>query len=261
MSKLGHQQARETGIFLDSFFSQLNISPGNITWLSSPFLRCLQTSNDALNMMHQIGDTDLVPILPEYSVFEMDGHDGVMHASLPPVQEREHYFPRVNASHESLFVPPLPEPREGLLPRCDKAIQLFNQRYPHRPKTAFIIVTHAAACIGLVRAASQSTLADITPAAPCGIYVLTRNTSTATAWTLDPHDAPQSKNGFTQHISDLGKATKIWNHFGDKAVNIGYTGPPTSRFAPSNYKEQPPPPKKSALPPVIVDKATSTSEL
>jgi len=246
LSHLGHQQARETGVFLDNYIHNEGISVENITWLSSPFVRCLQTSDDALNMM-QLLDTDLVPILPEYSVFEMDGHDGKMHESLPPIEERAHYFPRLNASHESLFYPPLPEAREGLLPRCDKAMKLFNKRYRYSPKTAFIIVTHAAGCVGLVRAASQTKLADITPAAPCGIFLLTRTADVET-WSIDQHDAPNSMNGYTQHISNMGTATKIWNHFGDKSVNIGYTGPPTSRYAPSNYAMQPPPPKGSGIP-------------
>ena len=38
LSTLGHQQARETGAFLDTLFAEEGISAENITWLSSPFL-------------------------------------------------------------------------------------------------------------------------------------------------------------------------------------------------------------------------------
>ena len=204
----------------------------NITWLSSPFVRCIMTSDTALNAFSKM-DTHNITIKPEYSVFEMDGHNGTMHASLPPIEERYHYFPRVDVQHESLFVPPLPEPRDGLLPRCDKALIAFNQRYKYAPKTAFVVVSHAAACIGLARAAANLTLEEITPAAPCGIFHLTRTTDDP-SWQLDAHDKEGSMNGSVQHISDLGTSTKIWNHFYDKSVNIGYSGPPNSPYAPHN---------------------------
>lgn len=230
LSKLGHQQARETGVFLDNLLAKEAIRAENIICLSSPFVRCLQTSDDILNAFQKI-DSEQVQINPEYSVFEMDGHDGRMHASLPPIEERVHYFPRLNIKHESLFVPPLPEARDALLGRCEKAMKLFHWRYPYSPRTAFVIVTHAAACIGIAKAAAGLTVQDITPAAPCGIYQLTRRSQTE-VWHLDPHDAEGTRNGFIDHLSDLGTSTKIWNHFGDKRINFGYTGPINSRFAP-----------------------------
>jgi hypothetical protein len=169
----------------------------------------------------------------------------------------------LNIEHESLFIPPLPESREGLLPRCDKAMNFFNKKYPYSPRSAFVIVTHAAACIGMAKAAAILSIQEVTPAAPCGIYQLTRTNNTE-KWQLDAHDKPGTRNGFIDHISDLGTSTKIWyvhvedtndlflpvsvwhenltslalqkivrNHFGDKKVNFGYTGPTNSRFAPA----------------------------
>ena len=202
------------------------------------------TSDTALNAFTKM-DTHNITIKPEYSVFEMDGHNGTMHASLPSIEERYHYFPRVDVTHQSLFVPPLPEPRDGLLPRCDKAIIEFHKRYKYAPKTAFVIVTHAAACIGLARAAANIRLEDVTPAAPCGIYHLTRRqsssssscgdpSSSSSSWQMDAHDKENSMNGYVKHLSDLGTSTKIWNHFYDKSINIGYSGPPNSPYAPHN---------------------------
>jgi len=236
LSKLGHQQARETGIFLDSYFAEHGIDAANITWLSSPFLRCLQTSDSALNAVTKM-NTENIQIRPEYSVFEMDGHNGKMHASLPEMTERFHYFPRVNSSHESLFVPPLPEPREGLLGRCEKAVTHFNQRYKYKPSTVFVVVTHAASCVAIAKAASAMALNEITPAAPCGIFELTRTHQTD-VWTMDAHDAPNSMNGYVKHVSDLSlKTTRPWNHFGPKGTDQYYTGPPTSHFAPLPTRE------------------------
>jgi broad specificity phosphatase PhoE len=107
---LGHQQAQEAGEFLDSFLAEKGITAENITWLSSPFLRCLQTSNDALNSFRKINVKKL-QILPEYSVFEWDGQGGEFHADLPLLEERSHYFPRLNKDHQSLFIPKLPGKR------------------------------------------------------------------------------------------------------------------------------------------------------
>jgi hypothetical protein len=107
LSTLGHQQARETGIFLDSLLAHEGFTADSIIWLASPFLRTLQTSDDALNAFTKI-DSSNISILPEYSVFEMDGHNGRLHKDLPTMEERKHYFPRLDESYASLFVPALP---------------------------------------------------------------------------------------------------------------------------------------------------------
>lgn len=212
------------------------IDGDNITWLSSPFLRCLQTSDGALNAMN-LPNVHNIEIKPEYSVFEWDGHGGTWHASLPTMVERAHYFPRLNAEYKSLFVPDLPEPRSEFHNRCHRAIQSINKRHAYAPKTALVVVSHAAACIGLARAAANKTIADITPAGPTSVFQLTR-TSDSAVWSLDPHDAPGSLNGHTEHISDMGTKTVPWNHFADKKFHKGYTGPATSRFAPPGYREE-----------------------
>ena len=68
LSTLGHIQAQETGKFLDSWMNEKGFSADDITWLSSPFLRCLQTSNEALNSFRKV-NVDTLPIFPEYSKF------------------------------------------------------------------------------------------------------------------------------------------------------------------------------------------------
>lgn len=241
------QQARDTGVFLDSLLVSEGITADNITWMSSPFLRCVQTSHIALDAFQNVkGSVANIKILPEYSVFEWDGHNGKLHESLPALEERQHYFPRLDATYESLFVPPLPEPRSAFHGRCQRAVNaISNSRHGRfRPGTALIVVSHAAGCIGMAAAATNRTLADITPAAPCSIYRLTRTSSDDTnettdgfggGWTMDAHDAVHSMNGHTAHVRELGTNTVPWNNFGDKKVFRGYTGPPTSRFAPAGY--------------------------
>jgi broad specificity phosphatase PhoE len=180
-------------------------------------------------------DSHKLEILPEYSVFEWDGHGGTWHASLPPMEERAHYFPRLNPAYKSLFVPIIPEARSDFSNRCERAITQINKRYPYSPRSALVIVSHAAAVIGLLKAATGLSAQDITPAGPCSVFRLTR-TSDSDVWKLDQHDELKSMNGHTDHISDMGGRTVPWNNFGDKKLNKGYTGPPTSRFAPPEVR-------------------------
>jgi broad specificity phosphatase PhoE len=202
--------------------------------MSSPFLRCIQTSNAALDSFQAVHGAYHLDILPEYSVFEWDGYGGKLHDSLPPLEERKHYFPRLKVDHESLFVPELPEPRSQFQARCERAMAEMSQRYPYRPGTVLVVVSHAAGCIGMASAASQRPISQITPASPCSVYRLTRTNDTG-PWTLDDHDADGSMNGYTGHMANVGSHTVAWNHFANKSVFEGYTGPPTSRFAPAGY--------------------------
>lgn len=199
-------------------------------------MRCIQTSNAALDAFQSVEDAYGLDILPEYSVFEWDGHGGKWHESLPPLDERKHYFPRLNLSHKSLFEPDLPEPRSKFQARCEQAVSGLARRYKYRAGTAIVVVSHAAGCIGMASAASKRPFEEITPASPCSIYRLTRTNDTET-WSLDDHDAVGSMNGHTDHMSNLGGNTVPWNNFADKAFFRGYTGPPNSRFAPEGFAE------------------------
>lgn len=230
LSPLGHQQAREVGQFLDSWLSERNFTAADMTWMSSPFLRCIQTSNEALNAFRSIDVSSNFNILPEYSIFEWDGHNGEWHKDLPPLEERVNYFPRLDISHESLFIPSLPEPRSAFFDRCQNVSKAFNKKYPFKPKQVFFMVSHAAGCIAMSKALTGLPLDEITPAGPCSIYMFSRTKASET-WTLDPHDMPNSMNGYTSHLSNMGTATVPWNNFGDGDTKF-YTGPKNSRFAP-----------------------------
>ena len=225
LSTLGHQQARETGAFLDKLFAEEGIEAEGITWFSSPFLRTIQTSDDMLNCFTKVEGIDSVVINPENSVWELDGHGGKLHADLPPIEERRLYFPRVNTEYESLFTPVLPEARADFLGRCDRAMESLNKRFVFCPQTAIVIVSHAAACVGLARAGANVTLQEVNPPGPCSIFRLTR-TSNTQAWDLDHYADKTGFNGKSDHLSDTGTTTVPWNNFGDKSVNKGYTGPP-----------------------------------
>jgi broad specificity phosphatase PhoE len=227
LSTLGHQQAQEVGKFLDTWLTEKQLD--DVVWMSSPFLRCLQTSNDALNAMRTFSKAPTMPILPEYSIFEWDGNGGTWHKDLPPLVERKHYFPRLDMNYKTFFVPALPEPRRDFFARCQRSVDCLHGRFPHKPGQVLVAVSHAAGCIALARTLTKLTLQDITPAGPCSIFGLWRESDTD-VWTIDPHDKPGGLNGYTDHLSERGSTTRPWNNFGNGTEKF-YTGPPTSRFA------------------------------
>lgn len=228
LSNLGQKQARETGVFLDSIIAENDLDASNIKLLCSPFLRCIQTSDGILSQFKETaGDaSENVTICLEKSVWELDGgHGGKLHACLPTIEERKCYFPRIDINHESLFVPPLPESRTEFVSRCEKAVVEFNKKYTFVPNTAFIIVTHAAGCVSLAKAAGGCELSDINAASPCGVFGLTR-TSNTEKWEICHHDKENGLNGYISHLSDVGVHTVPWNHLG---LNGSYTGPPRKK--------------------------------
>ena len=228
MSTLGHRQAREVGRYLDSVFSEEGIHAKDITLLSSPFLRCVQTSNELLSEFNKTpGDVaNTVLIKPEYSIFELDCHNAGFHDSLPTMAERKCYFPRLDENYQTNFIPALPESKDEFVDRCAKAIAEVNKQYTFRPNSAIVLVTHAAGCVAMAAAAAGLTLQDINAASPCGIYRLTRTIDSGDKWEIDFYGKKGGMNGFTGHLSDMGEHTIPWNHFGPKDVNNGYTGPP-----------------------------------
>jgi len=240
LSTLGHRQARDVGRYLDDLLARENIHARDITLLSSPFLRCIQTSNELLSEFHKTpGDVaSTVAILPEYSVFELDSHDRKLHESLPSLPERKCYFPRMDETYESMFIPTLPENRGQFLDRSEEVVRRLNERYRRQvtkdggtdrecttTPRVIVIVTHAAGCVALSKSASGQDLKNINPSPPCGIYRLDR-VDDSERWDIDDYSKEGGMNGYTDHLCcGVGETTVPWHHFGDKEVNNGYTGP------------------------------------
>jgi broad specificity phosphatase PhoE len=229
LSTLGHRQAREVGQYLDQLFVKEGITAEDVTLVSSPFLRCVQTSNELLSeFQHCKGDVaENVSIKPEYSVFEFDLWDDGLHSSLPTMKERKNYFPRLDESNQSTLIPSVPEDVPTFLKRCEDAIVHLEKVYDSTP--ILIVVTHAACCIGLAKAATNTTLQEVNAAAPCSIYRLTMKQNSK--WEMDHFSDENGLNGYSNHLSDLGNNTFPWNHFERNAENkgvigAGYTGPP-----------------------------------
>lgn len=115
----------------------------------------------------------------------------------------------------------LAEHKSEFASRCDQAMLAFNRRFPYAPRTAIVIVTHAAGCICLARAAAGVCLVDVNAAGPCGVFRLTRS-SPNEQWQLDHWSKAGGMNGHMDHISDMGQSTVPWHHMGP---NGEYTGP------------------------------------
>mmetsp|Transcript_16573 Transcript_16573/g.24183 ORF Transcript_16573/g.24183 Transcript_16573/m.24183 type:complete len:276 (-) Transcript_16573:642-1469(-) len=226
LSTLGFEQARQVGQYLNQVFVEEDVTAEEITVLSSPFLRTVQTSNEMLAEMQDVkGDaSDTVKIKPEYGVFELDIWNGDFHESLPNIEERQCYFPRLESDYSTLFVPDLPEDCEKFFDRCDEAMKRIGAAYPcHEDNNrVLIIVTHAACCIGLVKSGTGCAVQEITAAAPCSIYKMTRTTEEE-KWTIDHYSKEGGTNGYTGHMKDVGSATVPWNNFGEDKT---YSGPP-----------------------------------
>lgn len=173
LSSLGHEQARQAGKYLDQLFVTEEIDTDQINLLSSPFLRTIQTSNELLSeLKHTANDNattndnvndndngittaaDSIKIQPEHSIFELDLWGQNLHSSLPEMQERQCYFPRIDGEYESMFLPSLPETKEQFFERCDLAMEHISRAFPYddEKNRVIILVTHAACCIGLVKA-------------------------------------------------------------------------------------------------------------
>jgi len=247
LSDLGRIQARETGIFLQHLLqlSERSTDPLDVVVLCSPFLRCIETANEMLQQFtDRSGKTKRSfrthTIRVEPSIWELDGiHNGLHHQHLRNVEEitkeRSWYFPRVDTSHVPLFIPDLPESKEESLQRFRRVIDAIHNTYTYQPNQTIIIVTHAAACIGLVKAASQRQLNQITPAAPCCIYHLQRYSNKNKVWDMDCFTKRDGMNGHMHHISDAGQYTIPWNNYGPRCIHTNkskYTGPPRSDMEP-----------------------------
>ena len=113
------------------------------------------------------------------------------------------------------------ETRKEFITRCEKAIVELNNKHEYKPNSVIIIVSHAAGCVVLAKAAGGVELSDVNPASPCGIFGLSR-TSNSACWDLDHHSKESGLNGHKAHLSDLGVHTKPWNHLGPNGT---YSGP------------------------------------
>ena len=103
LSLLGEIMAHETGRAIEADIAKRRCDqtkPSSTQVISSPFLRCIQTSNPIAGRLS--GD---VKIKLDNSLFEVVYTD----EKLPTSLERARYFPRIDTSYNSIFTPQISE--------------------------------------------------------------------------------------------------------------------------------------------------------
>lgn len=167
---LSHDIGAAQQMDLYKYFSGLKMDEPDLRVgrvFTSPFLRCIQTSNP-------IAQAYDVPLLVEDSLWEVVFTDEIM----PTLDERSCYFPRIDTDYKSCFKP---EPKEdfpaGALERYGRAAFELEARYLNQGDAsdeAIAICTHAAGVVTLVSALLKTPVAATNAALPCGIYRLER---------------------------------------------------------------------------------------
>lgn len=164
LSDYGKQQAVDMSDALQRLSDEEKIDK----ILVSPFLRCLQTAAPLAEKL-------CVPLSVEEALWEVGQTD----LELPPVETRE--CPHIDIDYVSTFRPNPAEvfPQDCLF-RCVHIVKnIIEGRFN---KQNLVLVTHAAAVIGIVAAMLQSDVEAVAPAAPAGIFKLTRRQLSEGTW-------------------------------------------------------------------------------
>ncbi len=158
---------------LHAYFSKLKIDEPELRIskvLTSPFLRCIQTSNP-------IAVAYDTPLNVENSLWEVVFTDAVM----PPLTERACYYPRIDINYKSCFQPDPVEPfPEAALERYGAAAISIENRFMNNSsddaesEPGIVICTHAAGVVAIVSALMKVPVSELNPAIPCGLYRLER---------------------------------------------------------------------------------------
>lgn len=189
LSDLGNLQASELAA---AILKENKIRPERAVSriITSPFLRCIETANPLANQTQ-------LPLMCDWSLFEL----GCTSEILPLTQERARYFPRVDTAYTSVFKP---SPTEGYgkeaIERYGQAAEELVARFPGE---SLVLVTHAAGVVSIVSKLLKLPIRQITPASPCCLFMLERETAES-AWNLNP-----KYNGSISHLSSIGE-TVAW---------------------------------------------------
>jgi len=189
LSDLGHQQAVETAQAVASENDRPDRRPTSI--ISSPFLRCIETSNPLAGLLG-------LPIKIDHSLFEVV----FTGESMPSLADRACYFPRIDLDYESVFKPPSGEgfPVECIA-RYGEAASRLVEKFEGE---SIVLVTHAAGVCAIVAKLLKAPIRAINAASPCCLFCLDRDSS-ADEWRLS-----EKYSGSTSHLSSLADGTKPW---------------------------------------------------
>ena len=220
LSDLGLTMAIETSKILASAICPNGEPISKV--ISSPFLRCIQTAHPTATCLQ-------LPLLLDHALFEVPFRGEY----LPPPIERLKYFPQISTSYESSLYPQSPEPYpEGSIDRYMNAAYVLARRFENEN---IVLVTHAAGVMSIVASLTQSSVCDIPPASPCGIYRLDLQIDSEESSTEqgEPSQLRYSLatdfSGSVSHLSVIGKTTP-WpmagvRQFDDSFISAGSTPP------------------------------------
>ena len=210
LSDLGMQQVGELGNFFKSMAckaSETNKSAISRI-ITSPFLRCIQTSNPIAGALG-------LPIQIDHSLWEVIWTN----ENMPTLEERAAYFPRIDLTYTSIFRPEVDEEYPtGAMERFGETAKTITEKFAGE---SCVLVTHAAGVVAIVASLLKCRICDIKPASPCCLYRLDRESVTS-PWTLS-----SEFDGTTSHLSELGVTNK-WpdplnesDEFGLKFIHAG----------------------------------------
>ena len=210
LSRLGIQQAMETSSEIKKYELANNMKVSRI--ITSPFLRCIETSNPIANKLE-------LSLLVDHSLFEL----GQTQEYMPPLSERVIYFPRIDTTYESVFIPSKDEefPMAPIIRYGNSISQIINKF----PGENCIVVTHAAGVVSIISRLLKKPLRNVKPASACCLFLLSRDDESS-EWKLE-----DDYNGSVSHLSEIGN-TKPWprydeeiSHGCSKFVNAGDVTP------------------------------------
>lgn len=154
LSDLGHIQAQETA-------SAIHAADPTVTRvISSPFLRCIQTSNPIAGKFG-------CKLCIDDSLFEV-----VYTTELfPPLHERAHYFPRIDLDYISEPRPAADEafPSAAMVRYGEAAFALAEK---NADQNSIVLCTHAAGVSAIVAALCVLKIRDLKPVHPASLFCL-----------------------------------------------------------------------------------------
>jgi broad specificity phosphatase PhoE len=200
---LGYQQARELGAELAGMFARDGIrSADQITWMTSPYLRNIQTSTAAIKALSTIEGADRLHVYLEQALLNRNKLSDK--ANITELYEYHwiHSPEPINRTVRDRLGPALiPENQNEFRRRCEDALSNFHQHFQFNPGTAIVFMTHGSNLREYkgILTGIEMTEEEYKTAKPCSITKLSRESNTD-RWQLETLL-------FSGHISVIG-ATK-----------------------------------------------------
>lgn len=159
LSDLGFQQSREAGVFLNTLLASDGItSADQITLVTSPFIRCVQSANEVIDSLINVNGT--IDIFLEIGMANAIRSNFDYDAAVERLSTQQ----RVNTTIQNrLGVPKESNEyhnRHEFKARVTEVVNSLNQAFPYEPGTAILAVTHGSVAPLLVKDAGHYRLKE-----------------------------------------------------------------------------------------------------